>query len=62
MHVFISFLTELQKEAADMFGMEAAIFVPTVTMGNLISGTFGARCPELLIKLVYFKPCFIVTW
>nr|XP_055033173.1 threonine aldolase 1 isoform X1 [Misgurnus anguillicaudatus] len=30
-------VNELQKEAADMFGMEAALFVPTVTMGNLIA-------------------------
>nr|XP_055033175.1 threonine aldolase 1 isoform X3 [Misgurnus anguillicaudatus] len=30
-------VNELQKEAADMFGMEAALFVPTGTMSNLIS-------------------------
>ncbi|XP_067225923.1 threonine aldolase 1 isoform X3 [Chanodichthys erythropterus] len=30
-------VNELQKIAADMFGMEAALFVPTGTMGNLIA-------------------------
>lgn len=29
---------ELQNVAADMFGMEAALFVPTGTMSNLIAG------------------------
>jgi len=29
---------ELQKIAADMFGMEAALYVPTGTMSNLIAG------------------------
>lgn len=29
---------ELQKIAADMFHMEAALFVPTGTMSNLIAG------------------------
>lgn len=29
---------ELQRIAADMFGMEAALFVPTGTMSNLIAG------------------------
>ncbi|XP_029932986.1 threonine aldolase 1 [Myripristis murdjan] len=30
-------VNELQKMAADMFGMEAALFVPSGTMGNLIA-------------------------
>ncbi|TSK14782.1 putative low-specificity L-threonine aldolase 2 [Bagarius yarrelli] len=30
-------VNELQKVAADMFGMEAALFVPSGTMGNLIA-------------------------
>ncbi|KAF0025630.1 hypothetical protein F2P81_022511 [Scophthalmus maximus] len=30
-------VNELQEMAADMFGMEAALFVPTGTMGNLIA-------------------------
>ncbi|XP_051770970.1 threonine aldolase 1 [Ctenopharyngodon idella] len=30
-------VNELQKIAADMFGMEAALYVPTGTMGNLIA-------------------------
>jgi len=29
---------ELQQIAADMFRMEAALFVPSGTMGNLIAG------------------------
>lgn len=29
---------ELQRQAADMFGMEAALFVPSGTMSNLIAG------------------------
>lgn len=29
---------ELQKIAADMFQMEAALFVPSGTMSNLIAG------------------------
>ena len=31
-------IVALQKNVADMFGKEAALFVPTGTMGNLISG------------------------
>ncbi|XP_073670497.1 uncharacterized protein [Paramisgurnus dabryanus] len=37
-------VNELQKEAADMFGMEAALFVPTGTMGNLIAAM--VHCKE----------------
>ena len=29
---------ELQEFAADMFQMEAALFVPSLTMANLIAG------------------------
>lgn len=36
-NLLIYFL-ELQKVAADMFCMEAALFVPTGTMSNLIAG------------------------
>ncbi len=32
------FSVDLQKRAADMFGMEATLFVPTATMSNLIAG------------------------
>nr|XP_043870245.1 probable low-specificity L-threonine aldolase 2 [Solea senegalensis] len=35
---------ELQQIAADMFGMEAALFLPTGTMGNLIAAM--VHCPE----------------
>ena len=31
--------SELQKEMAEHFGTEAALYVPSGTMGNLISGT-----------------------
>lgn len=31
-------ITELERRSAEMFGKEAAIFVPTGTMANLISG------------------------
>lgn len=30
--------TALEEKAASMFGMERAMFVPSGTMGNLISG------------------------
>lgn len=40
--IYIKFVftspTELQKEAAELFGMEDTLFVPTGTMGNLIAG------------------------
>ncbi len=32
-------LSELQRRVAEMFRMDAGLFVPTGTMGNLISGT-----------------------
>lgn len=32
--------------AADMFGMEAALFVPTGTMGNLIAGELSFYMSE----------------
>lgn len=35
---FVFFFPELQKVVADLFGMEAALFVPTGTMSNLIAG------------------------
>lgn len=53
LYFFPPFFLELQKIAADMFGMEAALFVPTGTMGNLIAGEIVQWCPGLLIKLVY---------
>lgn len=31
-------ITELERRSAEMFGKEAAIFVPSGTMANLISG------------------------
>lgn len=36
--VFIFISADLQKIAADMFQMEAALFVPSGTMSNLIAG------------------------
>lgn len=45
---------ELQKIAADMFGMEAALFVPSGTMSNLIAGQF---CFHLAVcELVLTSP------
>lgn len=45
--------TELQKIAAEMFGMETTLYVPSGTMSNLIAGETAGFCPRLLIKLVY---------
>lgn len=36
--MFVIISAELQKQAADLFGMEAALFCPTGTMSNLIAG------------------------
>jgi len=33
-------LSELQTRCAELFGKEKALFVPTGTMGNLLSGNF----------------------
>ena len=39
-HVIFHWIAGLQQQCAELFGMEAALFVPTGTMGNLISGMF----------------------
>ena len=36
-------LSALQERCAKMFGKEAALLVPTGTMGNLISSKFAIR-------------------
>ena len=43
--------------AAELFGMEAALFVPSGTMGNLIAGeaSYTEKCQKLKI-LHYFCP------
>ena len=37
------YITELQNHMAELFGKEAALFVPSGTMGNLISGRYSAQ-------------------
>ncbi len=41
----IFFSVDLQKRAADMFGMEATLYVPTATMSNLIAGEIAEWYP-----------------
>ena len=42
--VCCDFFPELQNYMAELFGKEAALFVPSGTMGNLICGMYIYTC------------------